>query len=566
MLTYTGDQVNAGTYYVTATTPATPTTTASDGAAFAIVINKAASTTTTVGDGPFTYDGTTHTGGSGTVTGAGGLTPALRADLHRRPGQRGHLLRDGALRRRRQPLGQRRRAVAIMIDKASSTTTTVGDGPFTYDGTTHTGGSGTVTGAGGLSTRPRADLHGRPGQRGHLLRDGALRRRRQPLGQRRHRRGHRDRQGRSTTTTVGDGPFTYDGTTHTGGSGTVTGAGASAPARTSLTYSGDQVNAGTYYVTAHYAGDTNHEASDGLPVGIVINQAVAKVTVSGYTGTYDAAAHGATATVVGVPGDLAAAGSSFNPGTSFTDVPGGTATGASRRYQLHRPERHGGDRDQPKGSHGERNHRQQQAIRRQYSCDTELRRRDAGGCDLARQRHAQHGGRHRRIRHGSGGRSQVVTISGLTLGGADAGNYSLTQPTAVASITAWSLSGFLQPVGIPNTYPGMPSVTTNTLWNTIKGGQTVPLKFNIYTSVGGTQLTSVTDVKQPGFVLAALPCAPGQEDPVDPDFTATGATILRYDGTQFIQNWQTPKGANQCYRITMTARDGSQLTAFFKTK
>ena len=75
------------------------------------------------------------------------------------------------------------------------------------------------------------------------------------------------------------------------------------------------------------------------------------------------------------------------------------------------------------------------------------------------------------------GGPKVVTIAGLTLGGADAGNYSLTQPTAMASITAWSLSGFLQPVGIPNTYPGMPSVTTNTLWNTIKGGQTVPLKF-----------------------------------------------------------------------------------------
>ena len=26
---------------------------------------------------------------------------------------------------------------------------------------------------------------------------------------------------------------------------------------------GDQVNAGTYHVTAHYGGDANHEASDG---------------------------------------------------------------------------------------------------------------------------------------------------------------------------------------------------------------------------------------------------------------------------------------------------------------
>src|SRR5262249_30254948 len=62
----------------------------------------------------------------------------------------------------------------------------------------------------------------------------------------------------STTTTVGAGPFTYDGTTHAGGSGTVTGAGGLNAAATSLTYIGDQVNAGSYTVTAHYAGDANH--------------------------------------------------------------------------------------------------------------------------------------------------------------------------------------------------------------------------------------------------------------------------------------------------------------------
>src|SRR5678816_4550146 len=57
----------------------------------------------------------------------------------------------------------------------------------------------------------------------------------------------------------------------------------------------------------------------------VINKANAVVNVSGYTGTYDAAAHGASGTVVGVAGDLAAAGSTLNLGASFTDSPGGTA-------------------------------------------------------------------------------------------------------------------------------------------------------------------------------------------------------------------------------------------------
>ena len=102
------------------------------------------------------------------------------------------------------------------------------------------------------------------------------------------------------------------------------------------------------------------------------------------------------------------------------------------------------------------------------------------------------------------------------------------------------------------------------IWNTIKGGQTVPLKFNLFATAGGTELTNVTDVL--GFSLASLPCSTGAEDPVDPDFITTGATTLRYSGGQFIQNWDTPKGANKCYRVTMTARDGSLLSAFFKAK
>ena len=57
----------------------------------------------------------------------------------------------------------------------------------------------------------------------------------------------------------------------------------------------------------------------------MINKATATVTVNGYTGVYDAAAHGATGSATGVAGDFSAAGSSLNLGASFTNVPGGTA-------------------------------------------------------------------------------------------------------------------------------------------------------------------------------------------------------------------------------------------------
>jgi hypothetical protein len=97
----------------------------------------------------------------------------------------------------------------------------------------------------------------------------------------------------STTTTVGDGPFIYDGSAQVGGSGTVTGAGLNTSA-TSVTFSAnsdgtgvaDQTEAGTYYVTAHYTGDANHTASDGLPVAIIINKADLYVTATANSKTY----------------------------------------------------------------------------------------------------------------------------------------------------------------------------------------------------------------------------------------------------------------------------------------
>jgi hypothetical protein len=72
----------------------------------------------------------------------------------------------------------------------------------------------------------------------------------------------------------------HGGTTQTGGSGTMTGAGGLSTGATSLTYTGDQIDAGAYYVTAHYAGDANHLGSDGVAVAITIQQATLPVVVT----------------------------------------------------------------------------------------------------------------------------------------------------------------------------------------------------------------------------------------------------------------------------------------------
>ncbi len=99
------------------------------------------------------------------------------------------------------------------------------------------------------------------------------------------------------------------------------------------------------------------------------------------------------------------------------------------------------------------------------------------------------------------------------------------------------------------------------VWNTIKGGNTVPLKFEVFDGVELTETAAIGAT----FTAAKVTCTNGTEDAVEV-FTTTGETSLRYDNTagQFIQNWKTPTGS-VCYKATMTTADGLSLVAYFKT-
>src|SRR6185436_4674969 len=100
---------------------------------------------------------------------------------------------------------------------------------------------------------------------------------------------------------------TYDAAAH-GATGSATGvdAGGTALGGTlSLGSSFTSFPGGTANWT--FTGGTNYTNQSGS-VAIVINKAVANVTVNGYTGTYNAAAHGATGSVTGVDAGGSAAG------------------------------------------------------------------------------------------------------------------------------------------------------------------------------------------------------------------------------------------------------------------
>ena len=133
------------------------------------------------------------------------------------------------------------------------------------------------------------------------------------------------------------------------------------------------------------------------------------------------------------------------------------------------------------------------------------------------------------------------------------GNYNNASGTVINTISAWTLKGFYQPVDM------------NGVYNGVKNGSTVPLKFEIF--AGATEFTDVSAVKS--LTYAETGCSvTAIVDDIDIETVATGGTVLRYDttGSQFIYNWKTPSTAGKCYRVTMTTQDGSSLVAYFKLK
>jgi hypothetical protein len=131
------------------------------------------------------------------------------------------------------------------------------------------------------------------------------------------------------------------------------------------------------------------------------------------------------------------------------------------------------------------------------------------------------------------------------------GNYNNTSGTVNDIILAWTLTGFYQPVDM------------NGVWNTVKNGSTVPFKFNVF--AGSTELTNTSYINT--LIATKVSCTGGAEDAIE-QLSATGNTSLRYDTTahQFIYNWQTPKLAGACYKVTIGTQDGSSLAAYFKLK
>lgn len=147
------------------------------------------------------------------------------------------------------------------------------------------------------------------------------------------------------------------------------------------------------------------------------------------------------------------------------------------------------------------------------------------------------------------GYSTAVGEHTLTATATDNAGNTATK-TVTYTVKAWTLSGFFKPVDM-GTY------------NTVKGGSTVPLKFQVFR--GTTEVTSPVAIAS--ITATAFTCEAGVPSTDLEEWAATaGATELRYTGGQFMYNWKTPKTPGACYKVTVTTQDGSKLTALFTLK
>src|SRR6201991_551180 len=291
----------------------------------AIVINKATANCTSITGYTGFYDAAAH-GASGTCTGvdtagaAIGSSLNLGASFTNVPGGTANWTFTGGTNYTDQS-----GSVAIVINKAIADCTSIPGYTGFYDAAAH-GASGTCTGvdsggaASGSSLNLGASFTNVPGGTANWTFTGGT--------------NYTDQAGSAAivinkatancTSITGYTGF-YDAAAH-GASGTCTGvdaAGAAAGSSLNLGASFTNVPGGTANWT--FAGGTNYTDQSGS-VNIVINKATANCSsITGYTGFYDAAAHGASGACTGVDAGGAATGSSLNLGASFTNVPGGTA-------------------------------------------------------------------------------------------------------------------------------------------------------------------------------------------------------------------------------------------------
>jgi hypothetical protein len=369
----------------------------------------------------------------------------------------------------------------------------------------------------------------------------------------------------TTTVTVSDG--TFNGQPQ-GDSATVTGAGGlnesvaiSYTGRNGTNYgpsSTAPTNSGDYTATASYAGSINHFSSSDSK-NFSIAKAATTTTVSCSTGPFTYNGSAQTPCSASVTG---AGGLNESPTVTYSNNTNAGPATASASYE-------GGVNHN--GSTGSTTFT---INSRTITVTADAKSKFYGDADPALTYSVISGSLVNSDSFSgtlSRAAGESVGTYAIQQGSLSAGsNYNLTFVGASLTIGAWTPQGFHSPIGISNSFyqaPGgaVPTATSSTVWQTAKGGSTLPLKFNVF--AGSVEKTSTTDVK--GFGAAKLSsCSGSTNDPIE-ELATAGSSSLRYDSSerQFIQNWKTSTvSSDTCYRVTVTFQDASAIHTFVRLR
>ena len=607
------DNTDAGTATASAVYTGDANHTGSSGSK-TFTIDKASSTTTvTCEAGPFTYTGSAQTPCTAGVTGAGGLSKVLTVDYAGNT-DAGTATASAAYAGDANHTGSSG-SKTFTIDKASSSTTVSCEaGPFTYTGSPQTPCTAGVTGAGGLSQTLTVTYGANtnagtatasasyPGDANHTGSDDS--------------KTFTIDKAASSVSLVCDVSRTYTGSPIEACSAQALRVGPNPPVSLTVAYT-HNTNAGSAGASASYDGDANHEGSSATS-GFTIVKAGSTTTVScpatvTYTGSPQTPCTAVATGAGGLNQPLTVThGSNTNAGaaTAAAAYPGGdnhTGSGDSATFQITPAATtttvtcpatvtYTGAALTPCTGKVTGPGGLEQALTVTYADNTNAGTATASASYAGASNYqASSGSKAFTIGKaastvtvtcpagpyyytgsaitptctarvvGAGGLDLPVTpvtlSDNVAVGTAKAtatypgdDNHVAHTGTTTFTIGAWRAGGFYQPVDMGG------------VWNTVKAGSTVPLKFELFS--GATELTSTTSVKS--FSAGSISCATlpsSSEDPIE--LTTTGGTTLRYDtsGGQFIQNWQTPKTVGGCYKVTMTAADSTTvITAYFKLK
>jgi len=135
------------------------------------------------------------------------------------------------------------------------------------------------------------------------------------------------------------------------------------------------------------------------------------------------------------------------------------------------------------------------------------------------------------------------------------GNFTgSTSGVLTQNVQAYNFIGFLPPID------NLP------IANVSKAGQTIPVKWQLK-DVNSNLISDLGTLAASGLQSGNIPCSSSDPAAIVEELAAPGSTVFRFDGSQFIFNWQTPKNwAGSCRMMQVTLKDGTVHYAKFTFK